>query len=118
MPPTRGFRSRWLNREGRLEGLGDEPEAGGLATGVENDVPTGVTVSEQAAKALANHTFLSNVKRSNFSMPWEIGAMKSIFGDDVLGLTTDLRCIVAGSCYSSRSVNNSGRKFSPSTVWT
>lgn len=85
---------------------------------VENDVPTGVTVSEQAAKALANHTFLSNVKRSNFSMPWEIGAMKSIFGDDVLGLTTDLRCIVAGSCYSSRSVNNSGRKFSPSTVWT
>lgn len=33
----------------------------------DDEAPTGVTVSEQAAKALANHTFLSNVKWSSFS---------------------------------------------------
>ena len=81
-----------------------EPEGEGVARGgtpevdweadsalLHDDAPTGVTVTEQAAKALANRTFLSNVKWSSFSLVWENGAMKSIFGDDVLGLTTDLR---------------------------
>ena len=53
--------------------------------------PTGVVVDEKDAKVSANHTFLSNVKWSSISMPWESGFMKNIFGEDVLGLSTDLR---------------------------
>ena len=53
--------------------------------------PTGVVVDERDAKVLANHTFLSNVKWSSISMPWESGFMKNIFGEDVLGLSSDLR---------------------------
>ena len=53
--------------------------------------PNGVTVDERDAKVLANHTSLSNVKWSSISMPWESGFMKNIFGEDVLGLTSDLR---------------------------
>ena len=53
--------------------------------------PTGVIVDERGAKVLANHTFLSSVKWSSISMPWESGFMNSIFGEDVLGLNSDLR---------------------------
>ena len=38
--------------------------------------PTGVVVEEKDAKVLANHTFLSNVKWSSISMPWESGFMR------------------------------------------
>ena len=53
--------------------------------------PAGVIVDEHDAKVIANRTFLSNVKWSSISMPWETGFMKNIFGEDVLGLTSDLR---------------------------
>ena len=53
--------------------------------------PPGVVVAERDAKVLANHTCLSNVKWSSISMPWEAGLMKNIFGEDVMGLTSDLR---------------------------
>ena len=43
------------------------------------------------AKVLANHIFLSNVKWSSISMPWETGFQKNIFGEGVLGLASDLR---------------------------
>ena len=55
------------------------------------EFPHGVVVAERDAKFLANHTFLSNVKWPSISMPCETGFMKNVFGEDVLGLTSDLR---------------------------
>ena len=103
-PPPRGFRGRWLSRDrswqdeaGEAEHFDDE--VGGTPTvdweadniPANPEEPTGVVVEEKDAKVLANHTFLSNVKWSSISMPWESGFMKNIFGEDVLGLSTDLR---------------------------
>ena len=103
-PPLRGFRGRWLSRDRNLH---DEPDEVGLfddevggtprvdwdrdSVPANPEPPTGVVVDERDAKVLANHTFLSNVKWSSISMPWESGFMKNIFGEDVLGLSSDLR---------------------------
>ena len=103
-PPLRGFRGRWLSRDRNLQdgNDGEEPsdEENSGTPRVDWDMesapanpeqPSGVVVDEKDAKVLANHTFLSNVKWSSISMPWESGFMKNIFGEDVLGLSSDLR---------------------------
>ena len=103
-PPLRGFRGRWLSRDRNLQDGddGEEPsdEENSGTPRVDWDMerapanpeqPSGVVVDEKDAKVLANHTFLSNVKWSSISMPWESGFMKNIFGEDVLGLSSDLR---------------------------
>ena len=104
-PPLLGFRSRWLSRDRNLQDEADETgpfdeEAGGTprvdwdteSVPANPEQPTGVVVDEKDAKVLANHTFLSNVKWSSISMPWESGFfVKNIFGEDVLGLSSDLR---------------------------
>ena len=103
-PPLRGFRGCWLSRDRNWQDEADETghfdeEVGGTPT-VDWDTesvpanpeqPTGIVVDEKDAKVSANHTFLSNVKWSSISMPWESGFMKNIFGEDVLGLSSNLR---------------------------
>lgn len=42
----------------------------------------GVTCSRTDAETLVTHSFISNMKFTDISMPWEKGPMKSIFGDD------------------------------------
>ena len=101
--PLRCFRGRWLSRD--RNALEDASEVGAIdeaAVGTPNfdwemdsipanpESPPGVVVAERDAKVLANHTFLSNVKWSSISMPWETGFLKNIFGEDVLGLASDL----------------------------
>ena len=108
-PPFRGFRGRWLSRDRNLQDEADETgpvdeEAGGTprvdwdmeSVPANPEQPTGVVVDERDAKVLANHTFLSNVKWSSISMPWESGFVKNIFGEDVLGLSSDLRQAASG----------------------
>ena len=103
-PPLRGFRRRWLSRHRNWQdeadetghfdgGVGGAPIVDWEAESVpaNPEEPTGIVVDEKDAKVSANHTFLSNVKWSSISMPWESGFMKNIFGEDVLGLSTDLR---------------------------
>ena len=103
-PPLRGFRGRWLSRDRSWQDEAGETEhfdeeVGGTPTvdweaesiPANPEEPTGIVVDEKDAKVSANHTFLSNVKWSSISMPWESGFMKNIFGEDVLGLSTDLR---------------------------
>ena len=97
-------RGRWLSRDRNWQDEADETghfdeEVGGTPTvdweaesvPANPEEPTGIVVDEKDAKVSANHTFLSNVKWSSISMPWESGFMKNIFGEDVLGLSTDLR---------------------------
>ena len=104
LPPLRGFRGRWLSRDRNVPDDASEiehlDEAMGGTPSVDWDEdsvpanpeqPTEVIVAERDAKVLGNHTFLSNVKWSSISMPWESGFMKNIFGEDVLGLNSDLR---------------------------
>ena len=104
IPPLRGFRGRWLSRDRSLPDDASEVELFDEATGGTPSVdwdadsvpanpepPTGVIVDERDAKVLANHAFLSNAKWSSISMFWDSGFMKNIFGEDVLGLTSDLR---------------------------
>ncbi len=103
-PPLRGFRNRWLSKDRNAFNEANEVGAIDEAAGGTPDCDwemdsrpanpeslSGVVVSERDAKVLANHTFLSNAKWSSISLPWETGFMKSIFGEDVLGLTSDLR---------------------------
>ena len=91
-PPLRGFRGRWLSRDRNMPddasdvGLFDEAAGGTPSVDWDadsvpaNPEPTiGVVVDERDAKVLANHTFLSNVKWSSISMPWESGFMKKHF---------------------------------------
>ena len=102
--PLRGFRGRWMSRDKNLpEDVGevelfDEATGGTPSLDWEADSvpanpepPTGVIVDEHDAKVIANHIFLSNAKWSSISLPWESGFMKNIFGEDVVGLTSDLR---------------------------
>ena len=101
-PPLRGFRGRWLSRD--RNALEEASGAGAIVvpqilTGrwtayvpANPESPPGVVVAERDAKDLANHTFLSNVSGGAFPCLGKLtGVMKNIFGDDVIGLTSDLR---------------------------